>query len=666
MNTGKYKLKEFLTHHNLSQIIIPEIQRDYVWQKDNVEKFLQSIFDNSKRQKDLSQGITEEILNTFAPEMREAVKRTQKEKQNYCNIGFIYAYFDTEMPDRYILIDGQQRMTTLFLILLALSVKEKRQENFKRDYFKNNVLKLDYKVREDTHEFLLKFVQYILDGNNITYISNKYWNFTEYQNDITIRSIIDNYQVINDFINKNDISLNYVENYIEFWYFNTNKSEQGEELYLYMNSRGETVSSNESIKANLLKGLSNQEKHELGTKWEQWQKLFWESRNKNPNADNGIEEFLKWIKFIEITKYNKEQSRSSLSIEIRNIKESKKISLKGLSLQKIETYFNAIEKLIKLKDELKFNLNWLTGNTIDAKEYIKLMPILMYTEKYLNSNAIEIKRFARFFLNITRFDAINKSPYLSIVDVILLTNLFLEKEFTDITNITIFETDFKNILSEEEIVKLSIYKQSSDDLRNEIENTFWEAENYKFCNGKISLIWNCIDFDKSDISTFDSQKLSDFKDCFDNFKKLFDKPTDLVRRALLTKGDYKIRDGYSSSLGQVRYSFINEDERWKEQLSSNEKIKLYISLIKDFGNRKKINNMTKTEDILNQIITDFLNNKTEKDWIYYFIKDGALLEYCKEKKICWSDNVESIVLLQSTKVMTNNWYRLRDYLNQPK
>jgi len=136
MRTDTYNLKDFLTDSNLEQIIIPEIQRDYVWTKDNVEKILQSILNNSERQKDAS--IPEKILDELNSDMKERIFRLQKdkEKENYFNIGFIYAYNDTKMQYHYILIDGQQRITTLFLILLALSVKENQQENFKRNYFK--------------------------------------------------------------------------------------------------------------------------------------------------------------------------------------------------------------------------------------------------------------------------------------------------------------------------------------------------------------------------------------------------------------------------------------------------------------------------------------------------------------------------------------------------
>lgn len=652
MNTGKYTLKEFLTNHNLDQIIIPEIQRDYVWQNENVVNFLQSILDNSKRQADLTVGITDDILNSLSPEMREVMLRAQKEKQNYCNVGFIYAYSDPEMPDRYVLIDGQQRITTLFLILLALYVKENKHDDFKRTYFKSEVLKVDYKVREDSHEFLFNFIKHILGGNNSIDIVNKYWYFTEYKHDTTIQSIRANYQTINNFINKHDLSLEYVEKYIEFWYFDTNKSKQGEELYLYMNSRGEIVSPNESIKANLLKRLSNQEKHEWGTKWESWQNLFWKHRQSNSNSDSGIEEFLKWIKIIELSKMNKNETSSKLIESIRKIKDSKKIDIEGLSLDKIDSFFVALEKILILRKDLNFNISWLTGRNIQTIDYIKFIPLLMYVERNPNFETIDVIRFTRFFQNVTRFDTVSKNPYSSLIDVILLTNQFLENDFSDIVDLIRIGESFQNFLTEEEIAKLSIYKQSSDDLRHKIESSFWLAEDYKYCDGKIWLIWDSIDFDRSNLSTFDTQKLTDFNDCFSNFKTLFDGPTDLLRRALLTKGDYSVWDGYSTALEQHRYSFINEESRWKEQLTTQEKVKPYKSLIKDYGDRRKDNNSLKSDDILKHIISDFLNNNPEKNWIYYFIKESKLLSYCGHKKICWSEDIKNIALLDATRATT--------------
>jgi len=665
MNTGRYTLKLFLTDHNLDQIIIPEIQRDYVWQRSNVERLLQSILDNSMKQSNVSLGITDELLNQLPPQAREAIIREQEKNKVFCNIGFIYAYFDPELAGRFVLIDGQQRLTTMFLTLLALSVKEDKQEQFSRTYFKDNILKFDYKVRESSHDFILNFVNYVLDNKNIDKIKNEYWYFSEYEYDVTIQSVLNNYQTIWNFVINNDLPLSYIEDFVEFWYFDTNKSKQGEELYLYMNSRGETVSPNESVKANLLKGLSETEKHDWGTKWEEWQNLFWKYRGSNKNADKGIEEFLRWIKIIELTKKNSNETVDSQAKFIRQIKETKKIELEGLTLIHIEKYYNALLKLVEYKEEVKFDVNWLTGADINQKEistldYIKLMPMLMFAEKYPDCNCIDIKRVARFFYNITRSSEISKNPFNSLVNAINLTKEFLSKNYDDITDIVNFKDNYKTILTNEEVTKLTIYKNNKD-IREDIEKTFWKAEDYKYCDGKIWLIWDCINFNSTNPFDFTEQKLLEFKLCFDNFIYLFNNPDDLLRRAILTKGDYLVHDGYSTSLENYRYSFINEESRWKSQLSSKERIKPYKLLIQDYNQRKTDNN-TK-EDVVNEIIKKYLDTTTQKDWIYYFVKEPTLLSYCWEKKICWSDDIESIALLQRTKAMDGSWCYLKNKIN---
>ena len=294
MNTNRYSLKSFLTDHNLEQIVIPEIQRDYVWREDNVKKLLSSIKEDADRQENVLAGVDQETLSKLPPAAREALSRSIDEGKSYCNVGFLYAYNDPEFPGRFMLIDGQQRITTLFLLLLCLSVKEQKQEQFRRTYFREGTLKVDYKVREHSHEFLVNFVEHMLSGLELRQVEEQYWYFAEYKHDVTIQSICSNYRVISEFLGSHDLSLQYVEDYIEFYYFDTNKSKQGEELYIYMNSRGESVSSGETIKAGLLKGLSDSEKRSWGSRWEVWQNFFWKHSDNNQSADSGLEEFLRW------------------------------------------------------------------------------------------------------------------------------------------------------------------------------------------------------------------------------------------------------------------------------------------------------------------------------------------------------------------------------------
>lgn len=663
MNTGRYTLKSFLTDHNLDQIIIPEIQRDYVWQEDNVKKLLISIKENSERQNSNSQGVNDDLLNQLAPEAKVAVMRALEESKNYCNVGFIYAYFDVDLAGRFMLIDGQQRMTTLFLLMLCLSVKENKQDQFRRAYFKDGFLKFDYKVREASHDFILNFVEHILSGNDFNAVIDQFWYFSEYGQDVTIQSVLRNYKIIYDFLNSNDLTLQYVEEYIEFWYFDTNKSKQGEELYIYMNSRGESVSAGESIKATLLKGLSDQEKHDWGSKWEKWQNLFWKYRKENNNADRGLEEFLRWIKIIELTKIDNKKSIESKVETIRNIKEKSKIAVDGLSLPVIESYFNALSTALKFKDELKINSDWLTGS-FAAIDYLKLLPTLMYAEKYFECDIKDIHRFARFFQNISRFASLSKNPFESLASTINLTQQFLEANYTDVTSLIDLKekNSYESILTSEEISKLTIYKQSEENLRTEIETAFWAAEDYKLCDGRVWFIWFCMDYEAS-TQTFDRQTLNNFTFIFTNFKSLFNSVNDLLRRTLLTKGDYSVWDGRTATLEGHRYSFINTDSVWRRQLTSGKIAEPYKLLINEFGSIKKQQPSSSKDTILGKIITEYISTATKKNWIYYFVKETNVLAYCEQKLVCFRNGnttLDDIVLLAARNAAEYNWKCLKD------
>ena len=118
MKAGKYSLKELFNNRYVNQIVIPEIQRDYVWGKNQVEGLLNSIhedFENFKKGIDINQ------LPQLEVEIQKAFKEIYNKQKYACNIGFIYAYNDPEYSGKYFLIDGQQRLTTIYLILLVLA-----------------------------------------------------------------------------------------------------------------------------------------------------------------------------------------------------------------------------------------------------------------------------------------------------------------------------------------------------------------------------------------------------------------------------------------------------------------------------------------------------------------------------------------------------------------
>jgi Protein of unknown function DUF262 len=297
MKTGKYNIRDLFNNRYIEQIIIPEIQRDYVWGEEQVTGLLESILSDFKKyisaDLDLVVSSDEELQAEFISYYRG--------KAFASNIGFIYAYTDHEYAGKYFLIDGQQRITTIYLLILSLMSRNHLQDDFREFYQHKDRLKLDYRVREAAQGFIANFVRSILGG--CLDVADEVWFHRDYLHDQTICSVTENYKVIASVLDGKDINevefLEYIQEHVEFWYFDTNISEQGEELYIYMNARGEQMQSNENLKADILSNLPSAEKNRCGELWEHWQDLFWKNRQDNENADSGFNEFLKCIAGLE-------------------------------------------------------------------------------------------------------------------------------------------------------------------------------------------------------------------------------------------------------------------------------------------------------------------------------------------------------------------------------
>jgi uncharacterized protein with ParB-like and HNH nuclease domain len=668
MNAGHYTIKSFFTYQNLEQVLIPEIQRDYVWKTENIRKLLQSIMDDFTTQAGTDAVLTVEYISNLPSSIREEVLRAREKQKAISNIGFIYAYYDVEQHTKYILIDGQQRMTSIFLILMCLYIKEGKISQFKKIYFPNDRPKMDYKVRENAHVFLLELITYLLNGNSVETVKDQYWYFSIYKQDATINSILNNYQAIVTFLDGKDLTVDYVENFVEFWYFDTAKSEQGEDLYLYMNSRGESVQTNENIKAELLEPKSESEKHTWGSRWEDWQNTFWLNKGKSPNADRGFDEFLRWIKIINTVSNVSFAKNIDLTDRIREIRENKKFGTDGLSLEIIESYYNAVERLLKLEFGRYFDASFLSDEPT-VLSYIRLLPLLMYAEQNPQATRLELLRFGRYFYNITRFDIISKSPYQHIGQVIILTHDFLAKKYKDVTDLTEFKVDglYENVITPEELQKLFLYSNHGPEIsREELEGLFWKAEDFALCDGKISIIWHCMDFQPF-VKNKDTFSKDLFNSYFETFKLLFTSPSDLVRRAMLTKGDYSIQVGNSSSLQAERWAFGSGNPNWRSILDTDGNDEVLRLLLSDYIDRAGKSGATADRDILNAIISEYLAKDKETNWHHEFISNYKILQYCSDKLVCFIDqSFENIYLLEGKKAVENGYVSLSQFLKNNK
>ncbi len=709
MKAGKYTISDFYSHRNFEQIIVPEIQRDYVWTDVQVHGLLldlnKQFIEYGVKKNKIKVAIREEGDSNLQSQFIEFKLR----QDSSYNIGFIYAYQDDEYPGYMFLIDGQQRFTTLYLLLLAIAVKEAKQSDFIKKYIlTNGKNRLDYKVRNSASDFLAHFTDYVLK-NGIDAVDNvkkQYWYFSDYKQDVTIKHIQEAFNVITSFVKSSDCKFNYhyLNNFIEFWYFDTNISEQGEELYIFMNARGEAVQENENIKANLLSKLTtSSDKEYYGEKWEEWQDFFWQLKGANFNSDGSFNEFLRWLLII---KYS--ERRDATDPFYLNLLEGKLLSAgieELLTIQDIEKYFQALQYLFNqfsqkaVQIQANYNstfhlfnqmilLEWLKrgqksksylsyknskGETIYYISQInlfKLLPVLQFIKCHLERGQIiddnNLYRFIRYFYNISRFDNIGKAVRESIINGIELANELCNHSDRDITAINEISIS-KTLLTAEESNKLKLYKSLTDNVeRMKIENVFWNCEDYVYSNSSINFILSCVLSDVNSVANgLSNSEYGLFLKYNDYFQALFNSITDTLRQAILTFGDYTMWDGSTPSLGGTRFTFGNNRIQWLGILEQRDKSRPVKLLLSHFVSNSIDINYLETE--LLKIINDFNKNimkmPVENWWFYEFTKDKIALEYCSKKNICWIDN-KNIYLLMQEKA-TDGTYKKLDLTNFP-
>ena len=377
---AKSKLMQELSIEELIDelnFFIPEIQREYVWgynEREILDVFCEDLIEGKQSAgaiKDLGDKIAElSKLGKF-----EQIKELVDSKENIkpINIGFLYSYEpnyrmehfpDSDLYKDVYLIDGQQRLTTLFILLFLIAIKEDRKEDFCKMFRFEEELEMiafDYRVRNLTHNFFIDVVKNIQKSEDFSNIEESMWFLNEYSNDPTVRAVLKGFKIIGKhFNNHDDDFFDYLKAQVKFWHFKTEKTDQGEELYITMNSRGKQLEDSETVRAKLFEKIDKKDQLQRSEDWEKWQDFFWRYRNKNEdsnNADQGFNEFLKCIAGLESYR-----SKSGHFLDITDTIFPSTV-LKFISLDKIEKYFDSLEYIYINKEKFKSKYNY--SNWVD-------------------------------------------------------------------------------------------------------------------------------------------------------------------------------------------------------------------------------------------------------------------------------------------------------------
>lgn len=679
MKAGKYSVKELFINRYVQQIIIPEIQRDYVWGENQVLGLLNSIVGDFNYYKNAQVP----TITTTDEELTKAFEFFYKQRNNGANIGFIYAYSDEQYSGKYFLIDGQQRITTIFLMLLALAYQDDNvRDKFEKTYFNEKVLKLDYKVRESAHQFLSAFVMQVLKKD--INIEDKSWYFSnKYDSDTTIKSLINNFHSINLYIEKHlsqdSLSFyNYLEDFVEFWYFDTNISEQGEELYIYMNARGEQMQSNENLKADLLSELtSDYEKNKYGKLWEDWQDFFWRFKGENENADIGFNSFLNWCQllFTIESRFNNNEDLKAEEIDsfadVVRGKEKINLNLIKLNIKDLELYFESVkfyfeEYLERSKENELYSkfidTKWLSGNLSQIDQF-RLLPFIYFIKKHQlfslkDFDLTQLFRLNRLLFNLRLDETVGKTAATqTIYGIKLFNELKIDFQFEDLLN---FEHGYKSILNNEEIQKIEVIKTIQElETKYKTSLIFGKIEDHKIIKGKILFL---IDL---------SKELNQGIFSYDSFLALWLKYQDFLEN----EGRFKAELLNSNSFIQIGNRVKLEDDWFKKDQVLNE-LKIYYSFQGNYelfldekhkfflGQYLSIEDLKKEELPKKQLyITYLFSRKLGLDWnwekgknfgVYYngqdfnsfFYKKMVFQHYDRQ----WHDNEWRVIDIQKEEI----------------
>lgn len=296
-NNNKMQSGETLSFNQLIEkykIIIPIIQRDYAQgrskEKEIRERFLSSIFEHLNSDKRLE-------------------------------LDFIYGSIRNN--DEFIPLDGQQRLTTLFLLhwyLCQLSNDQHLKESFYNTIKTNDVKsKFYYETRISSTDFFNEIVNFKLPIDKLNnkkiseIIKNCSWYHLSWNYDPTIQGILVMLEAIHEKFKGNNTFFEKLikNNLITFKFLNLQEYHLTDDLYIKMNSRGRQLTNFENFKAELekyLEKLNITETKELNGKEvnlaqyfsykidTEWSDFFWNIIGKEKNKyDDTIMNFFRVV-----------------------------------------------------------------------------------------------------------------------------------------------------------------------------------------------------------------------------------------------------------------------------------------------------------------------------------------------------------------------------------
>lgn len=242
-------------------------------------------------QRDYAQGRKDEHATLVRSNLLSDIKDAVLGVTTTLDLNFVYG---KEVNGKFIPLDGQQRLTTLFLLHLFAFKNE--------DSFSETLQKFTYETRKSSRDFFEALIQnrreaLSSNGKVSSIILDSEWFITEWENDPTVQSalvVLD--EIVKMFSDVDNLSKRLIQKEdkpLVFQFLKMDDLGMEDSLYIKLNARGKPLTAFENFKARLFARLSDIDK-EKSNDFEalfdgKWTDFFW--KEFKDNFDEGFLNF---------------------------------------------------------------------------------------------------------------------------------------------------------------------------------------------------------------------------------------------------------------------------------------------------------------------------------------------------------------------------------------
>lgn len=597
----------------LKKIAVPLIQRDYA----------QGRLD----------GDVNRVRNRFLAALYDAIVNKP--------ITLDFVYGDIDEKGVMTPLDGQQRLTTLFLLHWYAAKKENVSEE-ECEFLG----KFSYETRYSARYFCAELVKFqpSFKSKISAEIINQAWFPLDWKKDPTISSMLVMLDAIDEqFKGVTDIWSKLKDRAITFYFLPIKDMGLTDELYIKMNSRGKPLTLFEHFKAELEREIRTLDE-KTGSKNadrivakidKAWTDLLWRYRNGGSGdaADDNIidDEFLRYFKFIcDIICYRNGKSPQSYSNDIFDLlhmyfsAKDEENTLKNITT--LETFFDCWCNINNFDTPTKFLESFMSFDHTEGKIIVDSRYKVDIFEDCIHSYSDKSGRLRQFPLNrIVLLYAITvylqhqqEVVYEDFVRRIRIVNNLIQNSEDEVSD----RLDRNRIPAILQAVDAIILTGSIDE---SLENNFnvnqiqEEQEKIVFLNknqDKRSVLFALEDHPmlKGQISIVGLENL----DYYSRFVSLFKCAWDKIDCALMTFGNYGQQER-----NKWRYQYASKGMQlaWDElfHMSANDGFeKTKEILIKLLASNEEFDNSV-LDSIISNYITECESNSTYP-WNYYYVK----------------------------------------------